>query len=146
MNDSPLLAGIRFDQAKHGYRREQVDTFIIELSDKISELQELWRETNTRATALEAELATEADRLGIVVPASDPPSPFTRDETATPMSSLVFAEERRGYDKGQVDYFLRETGFKIAELQHLYQVARERGVTAEMRLAVLRRDAATSSG
>jgi DivIVA domain-containing protein len=61
---SPLLTSIEFDEARRGYRREQVDNFLRELSVKIAELQELFRQATERAEAAEARAQAAAGAHG----------------------------------------------------------------------------------
>jgi cell division septum initiation protein DivIVA len=62
MEGSPqLFSHVKFEEAKKGYDRDQVDNFLKELGGKIAELQDMLREATQRAEVAEAK-ATEATK------------------------------------------------------------------------------------
>ena len=49
------------------------------------------------------------------------------------LTNIQFAEAKKGYDRGQVDNFLRELSVKIGELQDMLRQATQRAESAEAR-------------
>jgi DivIVA domain-containing protein len=136
---STLFAAVTFPDARRGYDRAQVDSFLAELGAKVEQLQGLWRAAHQRVGELEAQL--EEQGIDAAVDVSDDPSAFPGaptdgDRVAVALGGIRFAEVRDGYDRRQVDRFLRDAGEQIASLQDLYRRDAERAVVAEQRLAV----------
>ena len=57
MDGSQLLSNISFDEARKGYDRDQVDTFLRGLSEKVGELQQMLRTATERAESADAKVA-----------------------------------------------------------------------------------------
>jgi len=137
---SSLFSAVQFAEATPGYEPAQVDAFLVKVSGKVKELQEMWRATQESALEAEARLRAAAERRGVEWPA--PTVAVTgRAPRQSPLGSIQFMVVRRGYDQAQVDRFLHDAGLKIAELQDRYDADRERSEVADMRVALLNRDA-----
>ena len=140
MTERNPLSDITFGVIRNGYDQSDVQARLHEAGQDVLRLQALLAAERDRAEGAVRELKRLADTAPDVgaLPAALDELPPPDDLSVAAVDRTDFAEARRGYTPGEVNYFFDELRTKVDQLQSLVRTITRRADVADAQVRAVR--------